>query len=234
MNRGFGLVLALLVIAAALFAGWYGSVRKIYFDPKLYQDAFPCSLAQAGSIPSEPLDPMIEDWLSEPLKAAGEPSLYLEKPPGNTTTLRFTFLPAFTDDVIVRIDDVHGPAPRLTATRVVGQVAIREGPDRIVRTLSPAEAESIRQMLASSRVLDLPPDSCISGIDGAIYLIEANGPDGYRFINRWLPSDGPVYDLATRMYRLTGWPNGLQGPDRSDEALDAAHAQRGVRTAASQ
>ncbi len=215
MNRGFGLVLALLVIAAALFAGWYGSVRKIYFDPSLYQDAFPCSTAKAGSIPPRPLDPMVEAWFSGPLKAVGEPSLYLDKPTADTTTLRFTFIPAFDSARIVRIDDVYGPAPRLTATRVIGEIVVREGPYRVVRTLSPVEAESIRQTLASSRVLDLPPDSCMGGADGAIYLIEANGPDGYRFINRWVPEAGPVYEVGDQMHRLTGWPDSPQGPGRS-------------------
>jgi hypothetical protein len=157
----------------------------------------------------------IDDWIAEPLRKVDEPSLYFEKPVGDTTTLRFTFLPSFTDPVIVRIDDLYGDRPRLTATRVVDQVVVREGPDHLVRDLSKAELEPLMAFLASTRVLNLPPDSCLSAPDGVIFLIEANGPDGYRFINRWGVTGGAVYDLGNLMFQLTGWPNGEQGPDRT-------------------
>ena len=211
MNRGFGVILTLLVIAMALYAGWFSSRRTQYFDPALYTGTYPCSFPVSGWKPG-PLDREAEGWFSGPLRTVGEPSLYLQK--SHTTTLRFTFLPAFVEPIIVRIDDLYGDHPRLTATRVVDQVIVREGPNRITRDLTPAEVAPIRDFLASSRVLDLPPDSCLSAPDGMIYLIEANGPGGYRFINRWGIDDGPVYDLANRMFRLTGWPNGEQGPDR--------------------
>ncbi|WP_332659010.1 hypothetical protein [Brevundimonas sp.] len=216
MNRGVAIFLVFLVLAAALLAGGISSRGGRYFDPHLSRGSYPCTLhPDPGK--RGPLDWDIDGWIAEPLRKVGEPSLYFEKPAGNTTTLRFTFLPSFTDPVIVRIDDLYGDHPRLTATREKDQVVVREGPDHLVRDLSKAELEPLLAFLESTRVLNLPPDSCLSGIDGVIFLIEANGPDGYRFINRWGVSQGPVYDLGNLMFQLTGWPNGEQGPDRNRE-----------------
>lgn len=211
--RGLGVGLTVLVIAFALFAGLLASKRENYFDPKLYRATYPCSLSE--NIAPGPLDSYIESWFAGPLRGAGERPLWNAKTDGQTT-LRFTFLPAFVEPVIVRIDDLYGASPRLTATRHVDQVHVKPGPDHLVRDLSKDEVAPIIALISGSKVLDLPPDSCLSGVDGVVYLIEANGPDGYRFINRWSVEEGAVYDLANALYRLTGWPNGGQGPDRSD------------------
>lgn len=211
--RGLGVGLTVLVIAFALFAGFLATRREGYFDPILYRTDYPCSI-EARETP-RPLDPEIESWFAGPLRDVGERPLHNAKSDGKTT-LRFTFLPSFVKPVIVRIDDLYGQSPRLTATRYVGQVQMKAGPDHLVRALSKEEVAPIIALIRNSAVLDLPPDSCISGIDGVVYLLEANGPDGYRFINRWSVEEGAVYDLANAMYRLTDWPNGRQGPDRSD------------------
>ncbi|WP_292032132.1 MULTISPECIES: hypothetical protein [unclassified Brevundimonas] len=211
--RGLGVGLTVLVLAFALFAGLLASKREGFFDPVLYRTNYPCSL-EARETPG-PLDPDIESWFAAPLRSVGERPLWNAKFDGKTT-LRFTFLPAFVEPVIVRIDDLYGPSPRLTATRHVDQVHVDAGPDHFVRDLSKEDVAPLIALISNSAVLDLAPDSCISGVDGAVYLIEANGPSGYRFINRWSVEEGAVYDLANAMYRLTGWPNGRQGPDRSD------------------
>ena len=212
MSRGLAVVIGLLLLATALFAAYAVPRQQGYFDPALKRTAYPCSWA-----PQErpvPLDPAFEGWFSEPLHDVGEPSLFRNKPPDGTTTLRFTFLPAFVEPVIVRVDDLYGDHPRMTAHKVVGQV-VQDADNLRQRALTPAEAASIRDFVSSSGVLDLQPDSCLSGLDGKIFLIEANGPGGYRFINRWGVHEGPVYELGVRMFRLTGWPNGAQGPDYS-------------------
>ena len=211
--RGLGVGLTVLVLAFALVAGLLASRREGFFDPVLYRTSYPCSL-EAREAPG-PLDPEIESWFAAPLRRVGERPLWNAKTDGRTT-LRFTFLPAFVEPVIVRIDDLYGASPRLTATRHVDQVHVKAGPDHLVRDLSQDEAAPLIALISNSAVLDLAPDSCISGVDGVVYLIEANGPGGYRFINRWSVEEGAVYDLANAMYRLTGWPNGRQGPDRSD------------------
>lgn len=210
--RGMGLLLGLLVIASALFVGWYSSSRQTYFDPSIYSRPWSCSIDRLPS--TEFIDPEIENWWGSPLRAVNEPSLFSSPPTDGKTSVRFTFLPAFVSPIIVRLDDVYGATPRMTAHRVVGQVVSRPGVDLIERDLTASEARSIQAFLEESSVLNLQPDGCISGIDGVIYLIEANGPDGYRFINRWGPLYGSVYELSNLMFGLTGWPNGEQGPDR--------------------
>jgi hypothetical protein len=212
--RGLGVGLTVLVLAFALFAGLLASKREGFFDPVLYRTNYPCSL-EARETPG-PLDSDIESWFAAPLRSVGERPLWNAKTDGKTT-LRFTFLPAFVEPVIVRIDDLYGPSPRLTATRHVDQVHVDAGPDHFVRNLSQEDVAPLIALISNSAVLDLLPDSClVGGTDGMIYLIEASGPDGYRFINRWAVQEGEVYELANAMYRLTGWPNGRQGPERID------------------
>jgi hypothetical protein len=206
VNRGVGVVLIILTIAAALFMGWSASVRKPYFNPALYEGSYPCTLGY--DVATGPLDREVEHWFAGPLRAVNEPSLYLDRPPAQTTTIRFLLLPTPGKPVIVRIDDLYGERPRLTATRVVGQVVLVEGPNHLTRDLTRAEVRPIIDFIASSRVLDLPPDSCLAGADGFIFLIE---PAGYRFINRWGVSEGVIHELGDMMYRLTGWPNGELG-----------------------
>lgn len=212
--RGLGVGLTVLAIAFALFAGLLASKRENFFDPSLYRNDYPCSLSDREA--PGPLDEYAESRFAAPLRAVGERPLYLPASSGKTT-LRFTFLPAFVDPVIVRIDDLYGQSPSLTATRYVGQVHVKAGPDHLVRALSRDEVAPIIALVRNSAVLDLLPDSCLSGgTDGVVYLIEASGPDGYRFINRWAAEEGAVYDLANAMYRLTDWPNSWQGPDRTN------------------
>ena len=209
---GIATLLMVMVVGCALLAGSFASRGEPYFDPALYRNLYPCSIDER--MPLGPLDPYIEDWFAQPLRATREPSLYFasDLQADQKTTLRFTFLPSFSHPVIVRIEDVYGERPRLIATRFVWQVTVREGPDHLVRHLNRDEIMPIISLMQTSGVLALQPDSCLSGLDGEIYLIEARGPNGYRFINRWGVGSGPVYDLASAMYGLTGWPNGRQGP----------------------
>lgn len=210
--RGIAVALIGLMLGAALLAGTMAAGRSDHFDPELTRRDYPCSLDPTQE--PEPLWPDLDNWFGAPLRGANEPSLYRQaRTEPSKETLRFTFLPSFTDPIIVRIDDLPGPRPRLTAVRYQGQVAATAG-NTLTRYLSADDVRPLRLLLASTDVLSLPPDSCLSGVDGVVYLIEATGPDGYRFVNRWGIEDGPVYEVANEMYRLTGWPNGPQGPDR--------------------
>lgn len=68
-------------------------------------------------------------------------------------------------------------------------------------------------LISGSGVLDLPAgDECgiqedgsviIHG-DGARWILEANGADGYRFIDRW-SAEGPVREVGLHLIGLTGW-----------------------------
>jgi len=210
--RGLAVALIVMTLGAAVLAGALGSERSGHFDPALSRRNYPCSWDPSQN--PEPLWPDFESWFGAALRGANEPSLYRQaQADPSKETLRLTFLPSFTDTLIVRIDDLHGPRPRLTAVRYQGQVIATAG-NTLTRYLSQDDVRPLRSLVASTDVLSLSPDSCLTGVDGVIYLIEAAGPDGYHFINRWGIAEGPVYDVANEMYRLTGWPNGPQGPDR--------------------
>jgi len=208
-NSALGFFLGLLVIVAALVAGHAASRKTTFFDPGLQKQAYPCSWLTDWD--PQPLNPDLEDWLAAPLRAVDEPSLYRQPPTDGTTTLRFTFIPSFSPAIVMRIDDLHGSRPRFTATRVLGQIRLVLGSNRQIRDLSPSEVQPIIDHVGRSEVLDLMPDSCITGIDGSISIIESAGPEGYKFINRWGASHGPVHELGWLMYQLTGWPEGDQG-----------------------
>ena len=216
--RGIAVVLIAMTIGAALLAGAMAAERSEHFDPELTRRNYPCSLDPTQE--PEPLDAEFDSLFGGPLRGANEPSLYQQAQIApSQQSLRFTFLPAFSDPLIVRIDDLQGPRPRLTAIRYQGQVVAT--PDNsLVRNLKADEVRPLRSLVASTNVLSLLPDSCLTDIDGVIYLLEASGPEGYRFINRWGVLDGPVYEVANEMYRLTGWPNGPQGPDRQRANFD--------------
>jgi hypothetical protein len=208
-NSALGFLLGLLLIVLALLAGQAASEKNFFFDPDLQKQAYPCSWIADWE--PRPLNPGVEDWLSVPLREIDEPSLYRQPPTDGTTTLRFTFIPSFSPPIAMRIDDLHGPRPRFTATRVLGQIRLVLGPNRQTRELSPSEVQPIIDHVGRSQILDLMPDSCITGIDGGISIIESAGPDGYRFINRWGVHHGPVHELGWLMYQLTGWPEGDEG-----------------------
>lgn len=210
--RGMAVALIVMMVGAALLAGLAAADRRVMFDPALLRGDYRCSW-DASQKPG-PVSEDIEGWFSLPLRRVNEPSLYRQaQAEPFRETLRLTFSPAFAEPVVVRLDDLHGAHPRLTATRYEGQV-VSTADNRIVRDLSDDEARGLRSLVMSTGVLSLSPDSCLSGMHGVIYIIEAAGPDGYRFINRWGIAEGPVYEVANAMYRLTGWPNGEEGPDR--------------------
>ena len=216
--RGIAVVLIAMTMGAALLAGTMAAERSDHFDPDLTRGDYPCSLDPTQ--PPEPLWPDFEEWFGGPLRGANEPSLYRQSQTDpSTQTLRLTFLSSFGDPLIVRIDGLEGPEPRLTAIRYQGQV-LATYDNTLTRNLSADEVRRLRSLVASTEILSLLPDSCLSGLDGVIYLIEASGPGGYHFINRWSVDSGPVYEVANEMYRLTGWLNGPQGPDRQRATID--------------
>jgi len=216
--RGIAVVLIAMVIGTALLAGTMAAGQSDHFDPDLTRRDYPCSLDPTQA--PEPLWPDFDNWFGGPLRATNEPSLYRQAQAApSTQSVRLTFLPSFSDPLIVRIDDLQGAQPRLTAIRYQGQVVVTSD-NTFTRNLTPDEVRPLRSLMASTDILSLLPDSCLSGVDGVIYLIEASGPDGYHFINRWSVDDGPVYEVANEMFRLTGWPNGPQGPDRQRATFD--------------
>lgn len=157
-------------------------------------------------------------WYSSHLRAAGEPRLgetaRLHRADG-VTVLRFTWLRTFDAPVIVRVEAIAGGGFQLIGKELSGAGGYDPGrmAREVRRQLSEEEAAGLSTLLRQTRVLDLPPaENCpvqsdgtliIRG-DGAHWILEANGPDGYRFIDRW-SAEGAVREVGLHLVGLTGW-----------------------------
>lgn len=204
MIRGYALVLGLVVVAAAVFAGWVSTTRVVYFPPALFEQTIDCG-STGGERPV--LDDFEADWYGGQLGALEEPSLYSASlsPETSAGSVRFTWLRSFDDPVVVRIDRASdGRAQLIAGQRGLGR------PDsltrRVSRSLTPEEVRALDTMLVRADLPDQPPRLCDVGTDGARWIIEGVEPaTGYIYVNRWSPRTGPVRDLGLHMLGLTGW-----------------------------
>lgn len=194
-----------------------GCTGTSYFPPSLLEAVEPCEYGNGRT--GEPvMDGFRSEWYSSHLRAAREPRLGGAAPTyalDGLGVLRFTWLRSFHAPVMVRVEAVSDDSLRLTATELTGAGGYEPGrvARRIERRLSAEEARHLTAVLSEGQVLDLPPsDACpvaengdiiIQG-DGARWIIEANGPGGYRYVDRW-SGEGPVRELGLHLLGLTGW-----------------------------
>ena len=204
-------------VAALLVAGLLtGCTGASYFPPSLFEVGRPCDRGD-GWTGQVVMDDFRSDWYSAHLRAAREPRLGGEAPyhsVGGIGVLRFTWLRSFDAPVMVRVEATADDSLRLTATELSG--AGGYGPGRVARRaerlLSADEAQRLLAMLDGTGILEPPrvcPPSDIEDVlvyaDGAHWIIEANGPGGYRFVDHHSPRSGPVHDLGLHLLGLTGW-----------------------------
>jgi hypothetical protein len=198
--------MTLLVLSAALFAGWYSTTRVLYFSPTLLKQVSACPSPNGGYEPA--IDRFQVDWFGGELRALGEPSLYLastEGPTDGSGIIRFTWLRSFHNPVVVRVEFGPDGAAWLTAKeRRTGTAGGRER--RLSRPLTAKEIQQLESLVSSTRVLEQPPSDCAFGSDGSTWIIEAaSSPGEYVYINRWSPEAGPVHSLGLQMIAMTGW-----------------------------
>ena len=204
MLRNVAFSLGLTAIAAALGLGYLSTTRIEYFPPAFLNANAACG--GQGNV----VDEIEADWYPKHWRAAEEPSLYLASRASKAKSLRFTWLRTFENPVIVRIDELPSGQMRLTAKQLSGAGGYEPGEvaRTIVRDLTPDEQIKLGAMLARTRVFELPSRVCDGGLDGTQWIVEATGPSGYRYVNRWSPERGPVYDLGSTLLALTGWSFG--------------------------
>lgn len=173
-----------------------------YFPPGLFQQTVNC-----GPLPLSKPRPVLsrfEDaWYSKHLRAAGEQPLSFA--PGSPEVLRFTWLPSFHAPVVVRVEWASTGGATLTATMLSGQGGYEPGEvsSRVTRVLTRDEVE--RLLVLRQAALRRPPVDCAMMLDGAVWIIEAAGTDGYHYVNAQSPETGPVHDLGLAMLGFTGW-----------------------------
>lgn len=188
------------MLMAMLLAG-----PQPYFPPQYEQPQVHCYIRGKA----RPIVSALErDWYSEHLRAANEPSLYDMARRGAADSLRFTWLPSFDAPVVVRVDGLAGPMPRLLAIRLSGQGGYEPGnvADRIDRMLPPAEAGDLKRRLVAANPFAIASAECdMGGTDGAQWLVERAIGHRYRLTVRWSPEHGPVRAAGMALLRLTGW-----------------------------
>jgi hypothetical protein len=209
MPRGFALVLALMVIAAALFAGWYSTTRVVYFAPELLSQPSGCRYGRG----EEPVIAEFEaEWFGGELRAFQEPSLYLfstDSLHDQNSSYRFLWLRSFHDPIVVRIERSDDGVAFLTAKQRAGGIGFQGHDKNLSRALTPVEVDQLNSTLAATGVLGERPKTCDSGADGARWLIEAADSRGtYSYVSRWTPREGPSREFGEFMIGLTGWDVG--------------------------
>ena len=199
--RNLAFSLGLAAISCALGLGYLSTTRIEYFPPSFLSANSACG----GQ--DKIVDEIEADWYPKHWRAAEEPSLYLASRASKARSLRFTWLRTFENPVIVRIDELPSGKMRLTAKQLSGAGGYEPGEvaRKIVRDLTAEEQAKLVATLAQTRVFELPSRVCDGGLDGTQWIVEATGPSGYQYVNRWSPERGPVYDLGLALLGLTGW-----------------------------
>jgi hypothetical protein len=185
------------------------AAQTVYFPPPYPERVAPCS-------PSPPSGgtPVVSEfenrWYSEQLSAAAEPSLFEaanSNPRRASNTIRFTWLRSFHPTVVVRIEGLTSPSPRLIAKQLSGAGGYKPGSvnRQVDRKLSSAEVVALRKTLLRTKVFDLPALECSGGMDGAEWIVEGVDDTGYHFVDRWSPMRGEVRETGLSLLKLTGW-----------------------------
>lgn len=208
MSRGLALVLALLVLAAALFAGWYSTTRVVYFAPELLTQPSGCRYFQN----EEPvIDEFEADWFGGELRKLQEPSLYrlaTDGGPDRSSHIRFLWIRSFHDPVAIRIERSPDGKAFLTARQRDADLGPQEyGKSRtLARALTETEIRQLDTVLSRTRVLHERPKICEGGVDGARWIFEAtDGRGSYTFVSRFSPGDGAAREFGEFMIGLTDW-----------------------------
>jgi hypothetical protein len=196
------------LVAAALGVGAFAAAADEYFPPQLLRSTVTCEFGGRPSPPRPIISEQEAAGYSKHLRAAAEGSLYLaSKSTDRTRSYRFTWLRTFHAPVIVRVDEAADGQLRLTAKQLSGKGGYEPGEvaQRLQRPLSGEETTRFKAALAELRPFDGAPNGCDLGLDGAGWVLESAGPEGYHYVNRFSPRSGPVRDFGLLLVGFTGW-----------------------------
>lgn len=213
MSRGLAVVLTLLTLAAAVYAGWWSNRRAIYFPAELQSRLNDCEVFPGQWERQLVQDRAHADWYSGALADLEEPSLY-DRPQGAPRSLRFTWLRSFHDPVAVRIDAMPGGGLQMTARRNPAASDLNphaEAPHlrRLSRPLTAREAAELEGLLDQTGLVAAPSSGCLCCVDGAEWIVESSDPmRGYRYHQRQSPDSGAERRLGEFFLTLTGWDVG--------------------------
>lgn len=210
MSRSLFVVLTLLALSAALFAGWWSNRRAVYFPVELQSRFNDCEVVPGDWNRKRVQDEFQAEWYAGELADLEEPSLY-DRTQGAARSLRFTWLRSFHDPIAVRIDATPDGGLHMTARRNptgddMSSYAREPGLRRHSRLLTATEARDLEAILDQTRVLTAPSSGCMCCTDGAQWIVESSDPaHGYRFHSRQSPDSGPERQIGEFLLALTGW-----------------------------
>jgi hypothetical protein len=143
---------------------------------------------------------------SHHLRTMREPSLSCGDAEQNA--FRFTLLRSFDPPIAVRVS-LSRDSVELVATKM-SEMNTREWRtytrtivDQPRRKLSPAEWETLEQLLASSEFWSLPSSIDDGDPDGADWIVEGRVGSRYHVVDRWSPPPGSFRDLGLRFLQLS-------------------------------
>ncbi len=210
MNRIVLSVIAVAMVGCASPFGEPGPVFPVSAQDRAGTDYFPQALREMtlrcgvfGVGGGERKMNGVTDWYGRHLRAAGEAPLFRSA----GSSLRFTWLRTFHAPLVVRLDTGADGAVTITATELSGHGGYEPGTigRRIERRLSAGETAALTRMVEQTGVLKQTAATCDIGLDGAGWIVESVGADGYRFIERQSPESGPVRAFGLHLIGLTGW-----------------------------
>lgn len=209
MDRGMAMLLTLLVLASALFAGWY-SMRRTHYFPERLATTFPQCAGTAYEHSRWAIqDESDNEWFTGELAGFREPLLY-RQPASARRSVRFLLVPDFYDPAVVRIDTLENGSLQLTAKQRPGGAGYPRGGERLnarelTRTLRPDEAQRFEALLARVALFDLPDGGCQRGLHGEQWIVEASDRGVYRYRQFQSPDNGVERDIGLMMLGFTGW-----------------------------
>ena len=124
------------------------------------------------------------------LLAMKEPSVQTDLPEGATFVLRFTLLPSFTDNLVVRVYDrdgkIHARAVRQKKDKNHKPVKITEDRTIALSQELPEQIKSLFTLTEFWKPLNENEEG-MTGLDGASWIFELKDNTGYHLLDLWSP-----------------------------------------------
>lgn len=129
-------------------------------------------------------------YYTKHLAAMKEPSLQADLPEGATFVLRFTLLPSFADNLVVRIYDKEG---KLHVRAVRQKKDKNYNPDKITEdrtlVLDKELSDQIKNLFSGKEFWKplTEHEEGLAGLDGARWIFEKKDKTGYHLLDLWTP-----------------------------------------------
>ena len=176
-----------------------------YFPPEYAKPIVKCDF---GLKERPVIGDIKEEWYSDQLNAASEPSLYAKASCEALPdfVMRFSYIPSFDPAVFIRVEsDKDGLL--LIAKQLSGVGGYEPG--SIARSmqvrLTAAQATELRDLLSESALFAEAPSTCDVGVDGSQWIFESVDKGGYKMVDRWSPEEGAAHSVGRHLIGLTGW-----------------------------